>query len=167
MDVPRFSKNCSSNIGPDEKRGRMAAALVLENTMVSLRGASWVPTDALSTYCQRTARIRLDDGWRNVVEIGSEEWLEEELAEWRSFVREGLCTMDPHIGNWTRTHAGTNDVPHFIPIRLSDAVSVILSEPGRLLRQHHDAGGDALMHWLVFRELSRRAKASQDASMAS
>ena len=42
------------------------AALVLENTMISLRGASWVPTDALSTYCQRTARIRLDDGWRNV-----------------------------------------------------------------------------------------------------
>ena len=53
------------------------AALVLENTMISLRGASWVPSDALSTYCRRTARVRLDDGWRNAVEVGSEEWLED------------------------------------------------------------------------------------------
>ena len=92
---------------------------------------------------------------------------EEELAEWRSFVREGLCTMNPHIGSWIRAHhAGTNDVPHFIPIRLSDAVSVILPESGRLLRQHHDAGNDALMHWLLFRELELRAKLSKETPTA-
>ena len=75
--------------------------------------------------------------------------------------------MNPHIGSWIRAQAGTNDVPHYIPIRLSDAVSVILPEPGRLLSQHHDAGSDALMHWLLFRELNRRAELSQEAPMAS
>ncbi len=70
--------------------------------------------------------------------------------------------MNPHIGNWIQAHAGANHVPRFIPIRLSDAASVIRPQPGRLLRQHHDAGNDARVHWLLFRELERRTKLSKD-----
>ena len=81
-----------------------------------------------------------------------------ELAEWERVVRAGLCTMDPHIGHWVRTQAGSNDVPHFIPIRLADAVASMVPDGERLLVHHHDAGGDARMHWLLFRELDRRAK---------
>jgi len=54
--------------------------------------------------------------------------LDEELAEWNTFVSAELCTMDPHIGHWIRTQAGSNDVPHFIPIRLADAVASILPD---------------------------------------
>ena len=84
---------------------------------------------------------------------------EEELAEWDAFVRAGLCTMNPHIGQWIRMQAGVNDRPQAIPMRLADAVSTIVPDGARLLDGHHDAGNDAVMHWRLFRELDLRAKA--------
>ena len=84
---------------------------------------------------------------------------EEELVEWDAFVRFGLCTMNPHIGQWIRMQAGVNDRPQAIPIRLADAVTTVVSDGARLLGEHHDAGNDALMHWHLFRELALRAKA--------
>ena len=84
--------------------------------------------------------------------------LDEELAEWSRLVGAGLCTMDPHIGQWVRMQAGVTDRPQLIPIRLADAVASILPDGGKLLAGHHDAGHDALMHWRLYRELDRRAK---------
>ena len=42
-------------------------------------------------------------------------------------------------------------------MRLRDLVTAVLPEASELLKTHHDAGSDALMHWLVARELARRA----------
>ena len=44
-----------------------------------------------------------------------------------------------------------------IPVRLSDAVATLIPDGTKLLIEHHDAGRDAAMHWLLYRELARRA----------
>ena len=40
---------------------------------------------------------------------------------------------------------------------LRDLVMAVLPDAPELLETHHNAGSDALMHWLVARELTRRA----------
>ena len=84
------------------------------------------------------------------------------LPKWGACVKNGFCTMNPHIGQWVREQAGraihNSDVSQRIPIRLSDAVATMLDDGTKLLEKHHDAGRDAAMHWLLYRELARRAK---------
>ena len=84
------------------------------------------------------------------------------LQRWEACVKNGLCTMNPHIGQWVRAQAGgaihNSDVTQRIPVRLSDAVATMLPDGTKLLQNHHDAGRDAAMHWLLYRELARRAK---------
>ena len=76
---------------------------------------------------------------------------------WSNGVREGLCTMDPGIGQWVRQIIGIGDKPRSIPMRLRDLVAALLPRQAHLRARSHTAGGDAHMHLLVARELQRRA----------
>ena len=84
--------------------------------------------------------------------------LREMLTEWEACVRKGFCSMSPHIGQWIRRQAAQAipDAPQRIPIKLSDAVFAMLPGGTKLLEEHHDAGRDALMRWLLYQELARR-----------
>ena len=80
---------------------------------------------------------------------------------WEQSVVDGVCTMGPGIGHWVRQQAGFGDKERNTPMRLKDAVSLLLpnSKSKELLKAHHSAGGDARMHWLLRQELWRRALA--------
>ena len=79
------------------------------------------------------------------------------LGSWHHAVRDGFCSMQPEIGHWVRQQMGMGDREHKAPIRLRDLVEALIPNSSELLLDHHDAGNDALMHWLVARELSKRA----------
>ena len=78
---------------------------------------------------------------------------------WAQSVSYGVCTMDPEIGHWIRQQAGIGDRERKTPMRLRDAVALLLPDSKELLKAHHSAGGDARMHWLLCQELWRRALA--------
>ena len=83
----------------------------------------------------------------------------EMLPRWEACIKKGFCSMSPHVGGWIRSQAG--DAIEYmgdrIPVRLSDAVATLIPDGTKLLIEHHDAGRDAAMHWLLYRELARRA----------
>ena len=77
---------------------------------------------------------------------------------WEQIVCEGLCTMDPDICQWVRHQIGIGDKPRKIPMRLADALRALLPDHAHLLAEHHDAGVDSYMHWLLAGDLVRRAQ---------
>ena len=80
-------------------------------------------------------------------------------AKWSDIVRNGICTMNQHVGHWVRKQIGIGDKPMKIPLRLVDGIEALLPQHGRLLADHHDAGADSRMHFLLAVELITRAKA--------
>ena len=78
------------------------------------------------------------------------------FSSWVNIVQKGICTMAPDIGHWVRNMTGINDMPRSIPMRLDDLIKTLLPEYKELLANHHDAGTDSHMHWLVASELLRR-----------
>ena len=83
--------------------------------------------------------------------------LQQNMPEWASMVRKGLCTMDPSIGHWVRQQIGLRDMPRNVPMRLVDALSFMFPSHTDMLQKHHHAGNDAHMHLLLAQELHRRA----------
>lgn len=84
--------------------------------------------------------------------------LHDMAASWAQIVRDGMCTMDPDVGHWVRKMIGIGDKPRNIPMRLMDLVKTLLPDRSDLLANHHDAGTDSYMHWLVASELMARAR---------
>ena len=84
--------------------------------------------------------------------------LHDMAATWAHIVRDGMCTMDPDVGHWVRKMIGIGDKPRNIPMRLMDLVKTLVPERSGLLVDHHDAGTDSYMHWLVASELLARAR---------
>jgi len=80
-------------------------------------------------------------------------------AKWSDIVRGGICTMNQHVGHWVRKQIGIGDKPMKIPLRLVDGIKALLPQHGGLLADHHDAGTDSRMHFLLAVELITRAKA--------
>ena len=79
---------------------------------------------------------------------------------WAKAVREGVCTMDPNIACWVRSILGIGEIPRSIPMRLLDMVNGLLTETTELCSQHHSAGNDAIMHFLLCRELVSRCQST-------
>ena len=92
-----------------------------------------------------------------LAEMRRADFAENSLQMWSRVAGDGLCTMDPAIGHWVRQQIGVGYKDRSTPMRLRDLVTAVLPEAPELLKTHHDAGSDALMHWLVARELARRA----------
>ena len=82
------------------------------------------------------------------------------LQVWGGLARKGFCAMNRHIGHWVRAQIGIADKPRKIPMRLKDGIRALLPEHAGLIDNHHDAGADSLMHWLLARDLIARAKCS-------
>ena len=88
--------------------------------------------------------------------------LHDELEVWSQAATDGFCTMHPDITGWacaelierTRHHTSMG---HIMVISLADMVRALLPGQVALLKQHHDAGTDSRMTWLVLRELFRHA----------
>ena len=74
-------------------------------------------------------------------------------------MRAGICTMNQHVGHCVRKQFGIGDKPMKIPLRLVDGVKAFLPQHDGLLADHHDAGTDSRMHFLLAVELITRAKA--------
>ena len=56
---------------------------------------------------------------------------------------------------WARDMAGILHVPWHIPMKLSDMFIAIVPQHKELLKNHHSAGCDSCMHWLLCREVVR------------
>ena len=88
--------------------------------------------------------------------------LDDELEAWSKAATDGFCTMNPDITSWacaklvehTRHHTSMG---HRRAISLKDMVRALLPGQVALLKQHHEAGADSRMTWLVLRELFRHA----------
>ena len=78
---------------------------------------------------------------------------------WKEAVARGLCSMQPCIASWVRSMLGGEEIPYNVPIKLRDLVAGMLPDHREALADHHDAGNDAYLHWLIGGELVRRAKA--------
>ena len=72
--------------------------------------------------------------------------------------------MDPDIAHWVRQMLGIGDIPKYIPMRLLDMVNGFGLSTSTIRRAHHRAVSDALMRWLLSRELVKRARQFQDMS---
>ena len=90
--------------------------------------------------------------------------LDHVATEWSRFVRKGLCTMNPDIGQWIRQQTGQADSPRNIPMRLADAVQALVVDARGLLAKQHDAGCDARAHWALACELWKRARGTGTAA---
>ncbi len=78
---------------------------------------------------------------------------------WVEAVKAGVCTMSPAITHWVREMVGDVGVPYYVRMGLKEMVQLLLPARRAMLRQHHDAGNDAELHWLVCKELCRQARA--------
>ncbi len=81
------------------------------------------------------------------------------LRAWKEAVARGICSMQPCIASWVRSMLGGEEIPYNVPIKLRDLVAGMLPDHREALANHHDAGNDAYLHWLIGGELVRRAKA--------
>ena len=70
----------------------------------------------------------------------------------------GICTMNQHVGHWVRKQIGIGDKPMKFPLRPVDGVKACLPQHDGLLADHHNAGTDSRMHFLLAVELIARAK---------
>ena len=73
--------------------------------------------------------------------------------DWSEAVRCGICTMDPDVGNWARSLIGMEELPRSCPVGLDVLVGGLVPNAQALLRNHHKAGSDAIMHLALCREL--------------
>ena len=87
--------------------------------------------------------------------------LHDELHAWRKAAMNGFCIMNPDITDWACTkfveHARHHtSIWYRKTISFQDMVRALL--PGRvaLLENHHEAGANSRMTWLVVRQLFRR-----------
>ena len=65
--------------------------------------------------------------------------------------------MDPDYAAWVRQMMGSEEIPRQIPMKLKDMVGGLLPNSRAILVNHHSAGNDACMHWLLCKELVRLA----------
>ena len=77
---------------------------------------------------------------------------------WEEAVKAGVCTMSPAITHWVREMVGDVGVPYYVRMGLKEMVQLLLPSRKDMLRQHHDAGNDAELHWLVCKELCQQAR---------
>ena len=78
---------------------------------------------------------------------------------WKEAVARGFCSMQPCVASWVRSMLGADEIPYNVPIKLRDLVAGMLPDHRGALANHHDAGNDAYLHWLIGGELAKRAKA--------
>ncbi len=88
--------------------------------------------------------------------------LGDKVEAWSQIAAEGFCTMCPAVTKWACARlfdeSGTDSfLGRARPVGLKDMVRALLPVSSGLLAQHHDAGADARMAWLVLRELYARA----------
>ena len=81
---------------------------------------------------------------------------------WAQAARGGICTMNPDIASWARTMIGVGEIPRSISAGLADLVYGLVPDAGALLRGHHSAGADAVMHLALCRELVSSCSALPD-----
>ena len=93
--------------------------------------------------------------------------LEHLRGPWVDAAKRGVCTMQPGIGNWVRDMVGILDVPWFIPMKLSTLFEAMVPHRRDLLRKHHTAGCDSLMHWLVCQALVQRVSAQRCSTLSA
>ncbi len=89
--------------------------------------------------------------------------LADKVEAWSEFATDGFCTMCPAVTKWACAKLfDVSGADSFLgcsrPVGLKDMVRALLPVPAGLLSQHHDAGADARMAWLVLRELFARAR---------
>ena len=86
---------------------------------------------------------------------------EDKREFWTEAVKAGLCTMSPAITHWVRQTVGDLGVPYYVRMGLKEMVQLLLPTQKHMLSQHHDAGNDAELHWLVCGELCRLARVGE------
>jgi hypothetical protein len=95
--------------------------------------------------------------------------LEDSMPAWCQVATEGFCTINPAVTRWSCSRlfdevGADSFLGRRRPVGLNDMVRCLLPNAKSLLEQHHDAGWDAQMAWLVLRELHTRMAAAAAAT---